>query len=139
VCDWFQRLAPDTLAELGRHYVDDVRFKDPFHDVTGVDAVHAIFSHAFERLPDARFRITGRFPGVRDSAMALWEMDCTLGGRTVCVRGATHFLFAPDGRVLLHRDYWDAAEELYGHLPVIGRLMRWLSRRVAAPSTDAAH
>jgi hypothetical protein len=33
------------------------------------------------------------------------------------------------GRITLHRDYWDAAEELYEKLPLIGGLMRWLKRR----------
>jgi len=33
------------------------------------------------------------------------------------------------GRVTLHRDYWDAAEELYEKLPWVGGLMRWLKRR----------
>jgi len=32
-------------------------------------------------------------------------------------------------RVAVHRDYWDAAEELYEKLPVLGSLMRWLKRR----------
>jgi steroid delta-isomerase len=32
---------------------------------------------------------------------------------------------------LSHRDYWDAAGELYEQLPVIGSLMRWLKRRIA--------
>ena len=33
------------------------------------------------------------------------------------------------GQVTLHRDYWDAAEELYEKLPVVGALMRWLKKR----------
>jgi hypothetical protein len=28
-----------------------------------------------------------------------------------------------------HRDYWDAAEELYEKIPVLGALMRWLKKR----------
>jgi hypothetical protein len=28
-----------------------------------------------------------------------------------------------------HRDYWDAAEELYEKIPVLGGLMRWLKKR----------
>jgi len=48
------------------------------------------------------------------------------------IRGATHLHFAPDGRVRLHRDYWDAAEELYEKLPVVGTLVRLLRRRAAA-------
>jgi len=31
--------------------------------------------------------------------------------------------------VSLHRDYWDAAEELYEQIPVLGGFMRWLKRR----------
>ncbi|WP_413888997.1 hypothetical protein [Candidatus Aalborgicola defluviihabitans] len=38
----------------------------------------------------------------------------------------------PDGRILDHRDYWDAAEELYEKLPLLGGLMRWLKRRANA-------
>ena len=40
--------------------------------------------------------------------------------------------FAPDGRIAMHRDYWDAAEELYEKLPVLGGLMRWIRRRAAS-------
>jgi hypothetical protein len=45
------------------------------------------------------------------------------------VRGTSHLRFAPDGRVHYHRDYWDAAEELYEKLPWVGGLMRWLKKR----------
>ena len=48
---------------------------------------------------------------------------------TQVIRGATHLRFAADGRVAMHRDYWDAAEELYEKLPVLGSLMRWLRRQ----------
>jgi hypothetical protein len=48
------------------------------------------------------------------------------------VRGASHLHFAADGRIAVHRDYWDAAEELYEKLPAVGSLMRWLKRRANA-------
>jgi steroid delta-isomerase len=38
--------------------------------------------------------------------------------------------FGPDGRVTYHRDYWDAAGELYAKLPVVGPLMRYLARKM---------
>jgi hypothetical protein len=43
----------------------------------------------------------------------------------------SHLKFAADGRVVYHRDYWDAAEELYMKLPAIGTLMRGLRRMLA--------
>ena len=45
------------------------------------------------------------------------------------IRGATHFHWNEQGKIISHRDYWDAAEELYEKLPFIGILMRWLKRR----------
>jgi hypothetical protein len=42
------------------------------------------------------------------------------------IRGATHLRFNDEGKVTWHRDYWDAAEELYAKLPLIGWLMRSL-------------
>jgi len=46
--------------------------------------------------------------------------------------GATHLSFDADGKVMRHRDYWDAAEELYARLPVLKWLMRGLARQAAA-------
>ena len=45
------------------------------------------------------------------------------------IRGGSHLQLTADGRILLHRDYWDVAEELYEKLPVLGALMRWLKSR----------
>lgn len=45
------------------------------------------------------------------------------------IHGGSHLQLDPSGRILVHRDYWDAAEELYEKLPLIGALMRWLRRR----------
>ena len=46
------------------------------------------------------------------------------------MQGSTHLVFNRQGQIELHRDYWDAAEELYAKLPLVGGLMRWLQRRV---------
>jgi hypothetical protein len=45
------------------------------------------------------------------------------------ILGASHIVFNAQGLVSLHRDYWDAAEELYEKLPIVGSVMRWLKRR----------
>ena len=45
------------------------------------------------------------------------------------VRGGSHVVFNEQGLATLHRDYWDAAEELYEKLPVVGGVMRWLKKR----------
>jgi hypothetical protein len=41
-------------------------------------------------------------------------------------------VFAADGRIARHRDYWDVAEELYEKVPLLGGLMRLVKRRLRA-------
>lgn len=48
------------------------------------------------------------------------------------IRGVSHLRFNAEGKVVRHRDYWDAAEELYATLPGIGWLMRRLKRAMAS-------
>ena len=54
-----------------------------------------------------------------------------------CIRGATLLRFDAQSRVALHRDYWDAAEELYEKLPLLGALMRWLRKAASATHKTA--
>lgn len=133
VIDFFETLLPDTLIQLQRLYTPRARFVDPFNDVQGHKALHAIFEDMFLRTHLPRFRITGSVQQ-GDDAFLTWDFDFSLPSRparTLTVKGSTHLHFAPDGRVDLHRDYWDAAGELYGQLPVLGLLMRALKRRLA--------
>jgi len=135
LCVYFEKLSANNLDELDTYYAADARFKDPFHEVAGVAAIRAILHHTFDKLPGACFRVTRRFPGEEGHAVILWEMDFTMPvtRHPTTIRGATHLTFATDGKVTLHRDYWDAAEELYGRLPVLKWLMRALARQAAAP------
>lgn len=134
VVDFFEGISPAGVPGLAEIYSEDVRFKDPFNEVQGLDAVVRIFSHMYAQVDDPRFV-------VRDSvlqgeqAFLTWDFLYRHKGwpkREQCIRGASHLRFAPDGRVCLHRDYWDAAEELYEKLPLLGALMRALKRRLKA-------
>ena len=135
LCVYFERLSTHNLSELDSYYARDAWFKDPFHEVTGVDAIRAILRHTFDKLPGARFRVTRRFPGEAGHAVILWEMDfiMPITRQATTISGATHLCFDADNKVTLHRDYWDAAEELYARLPVLKWLMRGLARHAAAP------
>jgi steroid delta-isomerase len=98
--------------------------------VRGTDAIAHIFRHMFTQVDAPRFAVGSRFRG-EDGVMLLWDFHFRSRGRrpqAICVRGASHLRFDAAGKVVLHRDYWDAAEELYAKLPVLGALMRYLQR-----------
>ena len=138
---FFESITPDTAQQLASVYTDDVWFKDPFNEVTGIAAVSNIFIHMFQQVDAPRFVVT-RSVLQDDDAFLTWDFLFRMkrhSSEEQCIRGATHLRFAADGRVEFHRDYWDAAEELYEKLPLLGGLMRWLKRLARAdfPKSDS--
>lgn len=130
VVAFFESLSLESARSLDTIYTGDAYFKDPFNEVRGVDAITRIFTHMFAQVDAPRFVVTTR---IRNGTEAFLTWDFTFrmkrfARETQCIRGATHLKFAADGRACFHRDYWDAAEELYEKLPVLGSLMRGLKQ-----------
>lgn len=127
----FEHLTPQDLPRLAEIYTPDARFKDPFNEVQGTAAITAIFAHMFESLDDPRFVIRDTLVQ-GDQCFLSWDFVFRMkrfDPAQQCIRGGSHLRLAPDGRIAVHRDYWDAAEELYEKLPLVGSLMRWLKAR----------
>lgn len=131
VAAFYENLTPASLDALEAIYAEAARFKDPFNDVAGLPAIRRIFEHMFATVERPRFVVTER---IEQGAQAMlgWDFHFVLRGRPVVVHGVTHLRFDASGRVVLHRDYWDAAEELYEKLPLLGALMRALRKRLSA-------
>ncbi|UXY15832.1 nuclear transport factor 2 family protein [Chitiniphilus purpureus] len=128
---WYESLCPETLAELPLFYAADARFKDPFNDVRGHAAITAVFAHMFATTQAPRFLVRERLADTHQ-AFVTWDFEFGLKGRRHTVHGTTRFVFDTEGLVVEHRDYWDAAEELWQQLPVLGPITRWLRRRFAS-------
>ncbi len=132
IVELFEQLSPEGLPRLAEIYTADARFKDPFNEVQGVPAIRRIFEHMFRTLEAPRF-VVHDVVVQGGQCFLTWDFLFRLkrGGELV-VRGGSHLKLADDGRISLHRDYWDVAEELYEKLPVLGGLMRWLRRRLSS-------
>lgn len=135
VVAFFECMSPANLSRIGELYATGARFKDPFNDIEGVPAIRAVFEHMYRALEGPRF-VVRDVVCEGDQCFLTW--DFLFRFKRVSpdvdqvVRGATHLHFGLDGRIAMHRDYWDAAEELYQKLPAVGVLMRWLKRRASA-------
>ncbi|WP_313953661.1 nuclear transport factor 2 family protein [Accumulibacter sp.] len=133
---FYEGLSAESLARFPEFYADDAFFKDPFNQVRGVAPIQRIFAHLFRQVGEARFVVSERLLA-DNGAMLVWEMHFRLPARRgqgppQLIRGVSHLKFDGEGKVVWHRDYWDAAEELYAKLPAIGWLMRFLQRKLAA-------
>ena len=132
VAIFFETLTPQSVSQLPTLYDAQATFKDPFNEVKGLPEIERIFRHMYVALDQPHFVITAQLV---DGAQAFltWEFrfrfkrfDTTT---LQTVRGGSHVVFNEQGLVILHRDYWDAAEELYEKLPLVGSAMRWLKKR----------
>lgn len=132
VVQFFETLAPDTVSQLPTLYGAQARFVDPFNDVVGLAAIESIFAHMFVALEAPRFVVIERIVQGQQCFLT-WEFHFRFRSfqrdtpQTIC--GGSHLVFSQEGLITLHRDYWDAAAELYEKLPIVGGLMRWLKKR----------
>lgn len=135
IVDAFESLTPDDVSRLGEFYAADADFKDPFNAVRGVPAIQRVFAHMYVALDNPRFVVHDVLVQ-GDQCLLTWDFVFRFrrfSRELQTVRGASHLkLDAASGLITLHRDYWDAAEELYEKLPGIGVLMRWLKRQANA-------
>jgi hypothetical protein len=129
--DWYRTLTPASIPRLREIYHDQARFRDPFNDVRGHAAIAAIFHHMFAITEQPRFLIREIHREER-TAWVSWIFEFRLYARALSIEGVTRLEFAADGRVLDHRDYWDALD-LFVEVPLLGRIARTLRNRLRAP------
>jgi steroid Delta-isomerase len=133
LAQFFTTLSQENLSQLRDFYAADAFFKDPFNEVQKVADIEHIFSEMFVSLHAPKFVIHSQI-AQGNEAFLIWDFHFRIKkyqpNLEQKIRGSSHLKFDEQGRVNYHRDYWDAAEELYEKLPLIGTIMRFMKRRV---------
>ena len=127
----FETLERAKLRSLTDCFAGQARFVDPFNDVRGRGAIRQVFEHMFATCEGPRF-VVDECVGDERLVYLRWRFSFGNPGSRREVSGVSRVQFAPDGRVTEHRDYWDAASQLYETLPILGPLFRALRRRLGA-------
>jgi len=126
----FEELTLARLETLSKLLADDVRFRDPFSDVRGRQAVLGIFQHMFETMESPAFIVLDQAVG-KEACYLKWQFSGRVksaGRREVTIVGMSEVVFDENGLVSSHIDHWDAASQVFGLFPVLGPLLRWLGR-----------
>ena len=128
--DAFAGLTQDTMDRLMATVSADVRFVDPFNDVTGRDGFRALFEHMFETCEEPCFHILDIATST-DQGEQLAYLRWRMSGRVrswphtdLGLEGISEVHVGKDGLVCLHIDHWDSASQLLTRLPVIGAIIR---------------
>lgn len=130
VLHFFEHVSPQSVHDIAALYTAEAYFKDPFNEVRGQAHIIHIFEHMFKQVDAPRFIIKQSLMQDRD-AFIVWDFEFKLRGtkQLQTIHGSSHVRFNAAGQVEYHRDYWDAAEELYEKIPVLGNLMRFIKRK----------
>ena len=120
--------------ETRRIYATDVYFRDPFKEIHS----EAKFETYLLRGSSAVAAFSMEWLDVSESHgdyYFRWVMSVTLkrdgkNARPNLTTGISHVRFGPDGKVIFHQDYFDAAAFLYEKIPVLGSEIRFIKKRL---------
>lgn len=129
LASWFATLTPESLQDIAAYYSSDAYFRDPFNEVRQREHILHIFNDMFSTLENARFVILDQLSD-GEQGFLTWRMEYRWRQRDMSITGSSHLRFDAHGLVCFHRDYWDAAEELYEKMPILGFVLRQIKKRV---------
>lgn len=128
----YRKVDSDNLDDIAALYAADVYFEDPAHGVQGKQAFLNYFEETIDGLDECGFHFHDLHVQGK-TVFATWTMRIRhprlRGGDPIHVDGASH-LRTRDGVIYYHRDYFDMGSMLYEHLPLLGRLIRALKKRL---------
>ncbi len=118
--------AASVQAQTAMVYAPEAYLNDTLVGIDGAARIQAYFSHTMQETRVLNVRFLDRaWNGI--DCFVRWEMrvehGSLAGGQPVLSYGVTQFRFDREGRVLLHKDFWDAGTGLYEQLPVLGRIV----------------
>lgn len=129
---YFRDMKASGPIKIHHVYDDTVVFKDPVHEITGLERLNAYFDASLANLSECRFNYLDEIVN-EHSAYIKWDMTFhhpKISRAPLTVRGVTHIRF--DEKIIWHEDVYDLGSMVYEHLPVIGRITRMIKRKIAS-------
>jgi predicted ester cyclase len=126
-------LTPRTLDRLDTVVDPYVHFKDPFNEVTGIEAFRAVLEHMFAKTENPTTTLLRWGWAEPDVLLARWRFSARVAVfGDWSLEGMSEIRLGPDGKVVDHVDHYDAGEQVYAKLPGLGPILGLIRRRMAA-------
>ncbi len=116
-----------TEANIRALYADEIYFNDTFIIIDNIDELVTHMVKTAAQVDVTKVDIHEVIKGQSDYYLK-WTMYMSFSvfGKQVdsVSMGMTQLRFNDEGKITLHQDYWDGAENFYEHLPVLGLLVK---------------
>ena len=130
----YENLTPENIeTELAPLLSKDIEFKDPFNHVhTSIEALN-IFKHMFSTTFEPNFKIKHAQVS-HNVGFAYWQFTFKTKqqGKVNTISGTSLIEISQHATIQKHIDFWDPAEHIYKHLPIVGTLIRFINKRLSA-------
>lgn len=144
-CRFYESFENKSLNDLSLIYSNNIEFIDPSHHINGIDNLIAYFSNVMSEVQQCHFHFlqisevsTNTISNVnldnQNEAFLIWDMKYSHPklnkGKTILVHGLSHIRY--EDKVSYHRDYFDTANMIYEHIPLIGFAIRKIKQRMVS-------
>ncbi|WP_072680919.1 nuclear transport factor 2 family protein [Arcobacter sp. LA11] len=129
---FFENISSDThIEEYKKIFDKDVRFKDPFHEVQGVEKIYSIFEDMYLKLDDPRFKVR-EIVEQKDIVYIRWDFIFSFknSDKEESFEGVSRIEFNQNDKVISHTDYWDSSSNLYEKIPIVSSFIKFIKSRI---------
>ena len=131
VTSLYGKFDDDTAKLLSELYDENIVFKDPLHEMRGLDQVTDYFAHIGSGLLYCDFKFY-RSAYTEHCAWIKWAMHFAHprlnNGEEIVLQGATELVRTD--KIVSHIDYYDLGAMLYENVPVLGYVTKKLKNRL---------
>ena len=120
-----------TREKWSKFYNESVTFIDPTQETHGLDSYIEAQEKLIKRCDDVYIE-THAISINHDCAFVEWTMGLQIMGKEFIYPGTTRLIFAENGLIKEHRDYFDFCGPTFGPVPILGPFIRWLYRIFAS-------
>ena len=103
-------------------YAEDAFFNDTLKTLRGAAAIEAYLLETADTLKSSEVRFTD-LARSGDNYYLRWEMTYESKvlnkGKDIRTIGMTHLRFNPEGKVIVHQDFWDSTRGVFEHVPIV--------------------
>lgn len=129
---FFEKLNCKTSIDKYTQIFDEnVKFKDPFHEVQGVDKIFKIFEDMYLKLDNPKFKVK-EIIEQKDIAYIRWDFEFSFknSNKVDSFEGVSRITFNKDNKVVSHVDYWDSSSNLYEKIPILSFFIKFIKSKI---------